>query len=176
MVFNLSTLIDHLDYNLYFHYTTHLNMPTRLSHQNNENNNADDADALLYACLVNLKSSPAVHPSLRNAYSKHPIFDTYVTYLASTYFATPATTIAMTSTELRWSNVKSSSGTGRSGGPQGTARAKKTARELDMERKGRLWMFVAGGAIVSYLLLSGQYIEVQQFIQELGEDDDGEEF
>lgn len=51
------------------------------------------------------------------------------------------------------------------GGKQEEKEERKSAAVVDMETKGRYWLVGVGGLILGFVLLSGQYFEVQ-FVDE----------
>lgn len=75
---------------------------------------------------------------------------------------------------IRWSEWEAASGTGRRGTDRKYSK-QKSEQELELQRKGRLWLAGATCAIVAYIIFSGDYLQLTSYLGELGEDDDGED-
>lgn len=128
-------------------------------------------DALLFACLAYIRSCPSVHPELQKAMKALGALGRYIDRIAVECYEREVAT-ATAAADLKWSAWKPGAAGEKS--REGSA-SRKSEREEEMLRRGRLWLMATGVAIVGYVLLSGQYIEVIQNLGELGEDDDGED-
>jgi hypothetical protein len=110
----------------------------------------------MFASLAYIHSSPVVHPRLRKSYQKHRCLAEYVNRIALQYFDAP---LAISQDlPITWSlNESTSSNSSR-------------PKEVQLQKRGRVWLLGAVAAIVGYVVLSGQYFEVHTW-NEFDEDD-----
>lgn len=118
-------------------------------------------DATLFGCLAYLRSSPAVHPDLRAKLTAHRSLERYVERLAERHFQREVPRAE--EAHLEWGSWGPGAG--------GRRKAGAAALNLDLNRKGKMWLAAAGAATLAYVLLSGQYISYS-YLGDLGDDDD----
>lgn len=127
-------------------------------------------DALLYSCLAYIKAAPVVHPQLRAKFNSHRPLSTYVDRISTEYFSTEVP--AATEIDIKWSKWSGAAASQK----DDKFNKQKNEKEVELNRKGRRWLFGAVAFMGAYVLLSGNYPNVSMlFLGELGEDDDGEE-
>lgn len=124
------------------------------------------ADALLFGCLVFLKAAPVVHPDLQRKLDD-PALSAYVEHISTDYFASRAPSAGV-STGMHWSQWRPTAERERS-------RPSLSERDMELQRKGRLWLLIAAGAIAAYIILGGQYLSIELEDGDFGDSDDDDE-
>lgn len=129
------------------------------------------ADALLFGCLVYLKAAPVVHPDLQKKLDD-PALSAYVEHISTDYFASRAPSAGIStgiSTGMQWSEWKPAAERG------SMPERAQSERDLELQRKGRIWLLIAAGAIASYIILGGQYLTLELSDDDFGDSEDDDE-
>jgi hypothetical protein len=124
----------------------------------------------VFGCLAYVRAAPVVHAELRRRMEAHPSLSHYVNRLAADQFASEVPRAA--DADLSWSQRAPGGATG--GGAAGERYSKRRSQaEVEQARKARWWLAGAAAAVAAYVVFSGEYMALTEYIGELGEDDDG---
>ncbi|KXZ56862.1 hypothetical protein GPECTOR_1g778 [Gonium pectorale] len=129
-------------------------------------NEPTSLDALLAGHLMYYRMSPAVAPV-----QSQPALCAYLDRLTGRYFSIPATPRSALESEAGPSWSEAAKGQKKPQQPK----VEPTPAELKFRRHSYYWLLGAGSAIVAYILLSGRYIQFPAVLEQLGEDDGGDE-
>jgi hypothetical protein len=109
-----------------------------------------------------------VQPDLQQKFSQHRSLAIFVDRVSELCFS--RTILSAQASNLRWSH--------RAGNTRGSTEnqftKQKTEQQLQLERKGRIWLACAAAIITAYVLLSGQYLEIS-FAPDSYDDDEGDD-
>ncbi|GFR41093.1 hypothetical protein Agub_g1737 [Astrephomene gubernaculifera] len=129
-------------------------------------------DALLAGHLLYYRSSPAVAPVLQEKVQSQPALCDYLDRLTGRYFAMPAVPRAALD---GGAGAPSWSDAAKGQKKPSTPKVEPSPAELQFRRHSTYWLVGAGAAVLSYLLMSGRYIQFATIMERAGEDDDGDD-